>query len=142
MLLKVEADSGYGSVLGTGPGLTGSLGASETLPLLIPEDEPELNYLKPMTREELEAAAGGPGWKKFRSRLILLFWLCWLTIMGTAIIVIVQSPRPVPGQLHWWQKKLFYRLQPVLFLNVVSTGSGAISSEYLHVSRGKSDIQI
>ncbi|MCJ8740225.1 hypothetical protein PDJAM_G00056420 [Pangasius djambal] len=127
MPLKVEADSGYGSVVGPGPGLAGSMGASETLPLLVPEDEPELNYLKPMTREELEAAAGGPGWKKFRSRLVLLFWLGWLTILGIAITVIILSPRPVSGHLHWWQKELFYRLQPALILDVEGTGSGAIS---------------
>lgn len=129
MPLKVEADSGYGSMIGQGPGLAGSMGASETLPLLIPEDETELNYLKPMTREELEAAAGGPSWRKFRSRLVLLFWLGWLLLLGIAVIVIVQSPRPVTGHLHWWQKELFYRLQPALFLDVESTGSAAISSE-------------
>lgn len=129
MLLKVDADSGYGSMVGPGLGLAGSLGASETLPLLIPEDELELNFLKPMTREELEAAAGGPGWKKFRSRLVLLFWLGWLTILCIAITVIVQSPRPVAGHLQWWQKDLFYRIQPALFLDVESTRSGAISSE-------------
>lgn len=129
MLLKVEADSGYGSMLGPGPGLAGSLGTSETLPLLIPEDEPELHCLKPMTREELEAAAGGPGWKKFRSCLVLLFWLGWLTTLSIAIIMIVQSPRPVPGHLHWWQKELVFCLEPALFLDVESTGSGTISSE-------------
>lgn len=127
MQLKVEAGSGYGSMIGSG--LAVNLGASETLPLLIPEDELELNYLKPLTRAELEAAAGGPGWKKFRSRLVLLFWLCWLTILGIAIIVIIQSPRPVAPHLPWWQKELFYRIQPVLFMDADSTESGAISSK-------------
>ncbi|KAM9468580.1 amino acid transporter heavy chain SLC3A2 [Clarias gariepinus] len=125
MRLKVEAGSGYGSMLGGG--LAGTLGSSETLPLLIPDDEPGPTYLKPMTRDELEAVAGGPGWRKFRSHLVLFFWLSWLTILGTAIAVIVQSPQPVAGHLHWWQKKLFYQLQPALFTDAESTGSGAIS---------------
>uniref|UniRef100_W5LM91 Si:dkey-202g17.3 n=1 Tax=Astyanax mexicanus TaxID=7994 RepID=W5LM91_ASTMX len=126
MPLKVEGDPGYGSMVG--PGLSGSLGGSETLPLLIPSDlEPDLKAWKPMTREQLEAAAGGPGWKRFRSRLVLLFWVAWLAMLGAAIVVIVQSPRPVATPLHWWQNKLFYRLQPVLFLDVNNTESSAIS---------------
>lgn len=126
MPLKVEGDPGYGSMVG--PGLSGSLGGSETLPLLIPSDpEPDLKAWKPMTREQLEATAGGPGWKKFRSRLVLLFWVAWLAMLGAAIVVIVQSPRPVATPLHWWQNELFYRLQPVLFLDVKNTESSAIS---------------
>ncbi|XP_047676701.1 4F2 cell-surface antigen heavy chain [Tachysurus fulvidraco] len=125
MPLKVEAGSVYGRMIG--PSLAVSLGASETLPLLIPEDEPEQNYLKPLTRAELEAAAGGPGWKKFRSRLILLFWLSWLTILGIAITVIVQSPRPVAHRLPWWQKELFYRLQPALFMDAETSAISRVS---------------
>ncbi|KAI5099083.1 4F2 cell-surface antigen heavy chain-like, partial [Silurus meridionalis] len=127
MPLKVEAHSGYSNLIGSGPGLAGSLGASETLPLLIPEDEPERHYLKPLSREELEVVAGGPGWKKFRSRLVLLFWLAWLTVLGIAITTVVLTPRPVSGHLHWWQKAVFYRIQPALFLDAEGTGSGAIS---------------
>ncbi|KAI4882420.1 hypothetical protein NFI96_021740 [Prochilodus magdalenae] len=127
MPLKVDGDPGYGSIVGPGLSLSGSLGGSETLPLLIPEAVPDVNVWKPMNREQLEAAAGGPGWKKFRSRLVLFFWLGWLTILGTAVAVIVQSPRPVPTPLHWWQKELFYRLQPALFLDVDNTESSAIS---------------
>ncbi|XP_072547852.1 amino acid transporter heavy chain SLC3A2 [Salminus brasiliensis] len=129
MPLKVDGDPGYGSMVGPGLSLSSNLGGSETLPLLIPsEAEPDLKTWKPLTREQLEAAAGGTGWKKFRSRLVLLFWLAWLTMLGAAIVVIVQSPRPVAIPLHWWQKELFYRLQPALLLDINNTESSAISS--------------
>ncbi|XP_062873422.1 amino acid transporter heavy chain SLC3A2 [Trichomycterus rosablanca] len=127
MTLKVEGDIGYGSVVGPNLSLAGSLGGSETFPLLVSETEPNPDTWKPLSREELESVAGGPGWKKFRSRLVLLFWVGWLTMLGIAVAVIIQSPRPAPGHLHWWQKELFYRLQPALFLDVESTGSGPIS---------------
>ncbi|XP_036419508.1 4F2 cell-surface antigen heavy chain [Colossoma macropomum] len=127
MPLKMDGDPGYGSLVGPGLSLSGSLEGSETLPLLIPEAAPDLNTWKPMNREQLEAVAGGPGWRKFRSRLVLLFWLGWLTMLGTAIAVVIQSPRPVATPLHWWQKELFYRLQPALFLDVDNTESSAIS---------------
>ncbi|KAL7849021.1 hypothetical protein SRHO_G00206440 [Serrasalmus rhombeus] len=127
MPLKMNGDPDYGSMLGPGLSLSGSLGGSETLPLLIPEAVTDLNTWKPMNREQLEAVAGGPGWRKFRSRLVLLIWLGWLTMLGTAIMVIVQSPRPVATPLHWWQKEIFYRLQPALFLDVDNTELSAIS---------------
>ncbi|KAL6471326.1 hypothetical protein MHYP_G00199760 [Metynnis hypsauchen] len=127
MPLKMDGDPDYGSMVGPGLSLSGSLGDSETLPLLIPEAVTDLNTWKPMNREQLEAVAGGPGWRKFRARLVLLFWLGWLIMLGTAIMVVVQSPRPVATPLHWWQKELFYRLQPALFLDVDHTEFSAIS---------------
>ncbi|KAM9852827.1 amino acid transporter heavy chain SLC3A2 [Aulostomus maculatus] len=104
-------DAGYGSV--ASPGLSGSVGATETAPLLIPELEPVQPW-RPMNKEELESIAGGPGWRKARCYLVLLFWLAWVSILATAIVIIVKSPRPVVASLKWWQKSLFYQLQPDL----------------------------
>ncbi|XP_030633822.1 4F2 cell-surface antigen heavy chain [Chanos chanos] len=119
----MDSDPGYGSVaVGIGPGLAGSLEGSETVPLLIPEADE--SQWRPMTREELEQAAGGPGWKKLRSRLVLLFWLSWLAMLGVAVAIVVQSPRPVAPPLHWWQRELFYSLQPAVFMD----GDGAEAS--------------
>ncbi|XP_031588737.1 4F2 cell-surface antigen heavy chain isoform X3 [Oreochromis aureus] len=89
---------GYGSV---------PSGASETCPLLTPEPD---SLWRPMTREELEAA-NGPGWRKVRCYLVLLFWLAWVTILATSVAIIIKSPRPVATPLKWWQKSLFYQLQ-------------------------------
>lgn len=107
-------DAGYGSV--RGPGLTGSVGESESAPLLIPAEDPEpVRRWKPMSKEELEVAAGGPGWRRARCYLVLLFWLAWVAMLGTSIAIIVVSPKPVAAQLKWWQKSLFYQIQPDLF---------------------------
>ncbi|XP_074498197.1 4F2 cell-surface antigen heavy chain [Sebastes fasciatus] len=111
-------DPGYGSV--AGPGLSGTTGGgSESAPLLIPvpELEPEEHSFqnwRPLSKEELEVAAGGPGWRKVRCYLVLLFWLTWLAMLAVAVAIIVMSPRPVVPPLSWWQKTLFYRLQPDL----------------------------
>lgn len=124
-------DPGYGSVAASvGPGgLTGSMGGSETVPLLVPDPEPEPVPWQPMTKEELELAAGGPGWKKVRSRLVLLFWVAWLAMLGTAIAIVVQSPRPIATPLQWWQKSLFYQLQPALFMDAKAGRPDGISGE-------------
>lgn len=106
-------DSGYGAV--PGGGLSASMGVSESAALLIPEAEVEsAEQWHPMTREELEVAAGSPGWRKVRCYLVLLFWLAWLAMLGTAVAIVITSPRPVVTPLRWWQKTLFYQLHPDL----------------------------
>ncbi|XP_066533064.1 4F2 cell-surface antigen heavy chain [Hoplias malabaricus] len=127
MPLKVEGDPGYGSMVGQRISISESLGGSENHPLLVLEAEPDVKTLKPLNREQLEATAGGQGWRKFRSRLVLLFWLGWLSMLATALAVVALSPRPVVTPLHWWQRELFYRLQPALFLDVDNTEPSALS---------------
>ncbi|XP_071750324.2 amino acid transporter heavy chain SLC3A2 [Centroberyx gerrardi] len=134
-------DPGYGSVAAAaaGPGLSGSVGASEMARLLIPEPDPEpVQTWQPMSKAELEAAAGGPGWRKVRSRLVLLFWLAWLAMLGTSVAIIVKSPRPVATPLQWWQKSLFYQLRPALFMDAQTEGSGGITVVSEHLSYLKS----
>ncbi|XP_034556399.1 4F2 cell-surface antigen heavy chain [Notolabrus celidotus] len=119
-------DTGYGSV--PGPGLTGSVVDTESTPLLIPAEEPEpYQRWQPMSKEELELAAGGPGWRRVRCYLVLLFWLAWVAMLATSIAIIVVSPRPVATELTWWQKSLFYQLQPDLFTDKHSEGSEGIN---------------
>ncbi|XP_071352101.1 amino acid transporter heavy chain SLC3A2 isoform X2 [Trachinotus anak] len=119
-------DTGYGSV--PGPGLSGSVGASETAPLLIPEPEPEpVQQWQPLTKEELEVAAGGLGWRRVRCYLVVLFWLSWVAMLATSVAIIAVSPRPVVTPLKWWQKSLFYQLQPDLVMEAQAEGSGGIN---------------
>lgn len=121
-------DSGYGTV--PGARLSASMGASESAPLLIPEPEPEPGHRwQPLTMEELEVAAGGPGWRKLRCYLVLLFWLAWVAMLATSIAIVVTSPRPVVTPLRWWQKSLFYQLQPDLSTEKQTEGSGGINGE-------------
>ncbi|GAA6235285.1 4F2 cell-surface antigen heavy chain-like [Lates japonicus] len=119
-------DAGYGSV--PGPGLSGGVGGSETAPLLIPEPEPEpAHSWRPLSKEELEVAAGGPGWRRVRCYLVVLFWLTWVALLATSIAIIAISPRPVETPLKWWQKSLFYQLRPDLYMEAQAEGSEGIN---------------
>uniref|UniRef100_A0A665UJX3 Solute carrier family 3 member 2 N-terminal domain-containing protein n=1 Tax=Echeneis naucrates TaxID=173247 RepID=A0A665UJX3_ECHNA len=122
-------DTGYGSVSGP-PGLSGGAGCSETAPLLVPEHEPEPgDRWQPLTKQELEVAAGGPGWRRLRCYLVLLFWLAWLAMLATSIAIIALSPRPVAPPLRWWQRSLFYQLQPELLMEAQGRGPGEVDGE-------------
>jgi len=133
--------TGYGSVTGSvaGPGLSASgAGGSESAPLLIREPEPvPYQQWQPLTKEELELAAGGPHWRKARCYLLLLFWLAWVAMISGAIAILIMSPRPVAMSLEWWQKTLFYRLQPDLLAEKQAGGSVGVNGEQRPASLGK-----
>ncbi|XP_011606694.1 4F2 cell-surface antigen heavy chain isoform X1 [Takifugu rubripes] len=103
-------DGGYGAA----PGARLVAGEeSESAPLLVARDPYQW---KPLTSEELEVAAGGPGWKKMRCYLIAVFWFVWLAMLVGSVTVVVMTPRPVVTSLTWWQKSLFYQVQPSRFM--------------------------
>ncbi|RVE64841.1 hypothetical protein OJAV_G00130050 [Oryzias javanicus] len=127
------ADTGYGSVPGSG--LFGGAGSTETSPLLEPDPEP-VQHWQPLSKQQLEAAAGGPGWRKARHYLVLLFWLACIVIFSVAIGTIVMSPRPSATCLRWWQKSLFYQLQADLYMEAQARGpQGAteVSEQLAHL---------
>ncbi|XP_055082081.1 4F2 cell-surface antigen heavy chain [Periophthalmus magnuspinnatus] len=124
---------GYGSL--SSPGFSNSASGTEAVPLLIPEHEPEARQgWRPLSREELEDEAGSPGWRKFRFYLVLVFWLTWVALLGTAIAILVLTPKPVAQPLKWWQKTLFYQLQPDLQLDAALERSGNLNAVYEELS--------
>lgn len=125
--------TGYGAV--PGAGMSSSAGASESSPLISAENEPEHGHQwDPLTMEELEVAAGGPGWRRIRCYMVVLFWLAWISMLATSVAIIVTSPRPVVRPLTWWQKTLFYQLQPDLVTETQAEESGGFNGEERRVS--------
>ncbi|XP_057695502.1 4F2 cell-surface antigen heavy chain isoform X2 [Corythoichthys intestinalis] len=123
-------DTGYGSVAGPGLSSSGAASSSETAALLVPEPQfgEEAHEWRPMSKEELEESAGGPGWRRLRWYLVVLFWLVWLAMLAIAVAVILTSPRPVATPLAWWQESLFFQLQPDLFTGTPPGSSGAVEA--------------
>ncbi|KAM4742702.1 amino acid transporter heavy chain SLC3A2 [Anableps anableps] len=123
MPLTAGAEARYCSV--PGAGLQAAEGASETAPLLAPE--PVCQW-QPLNRHQLEAAAGGSGWRAVRCYLVVLFWLAWMTMLAVAVAIVVVSSKPVPTSLNWWQKCLFYQIQLEMSPDLQGEGSGAINA--------------
>lgn len=132
MPLNAGAEACYGSVPDAGP--PGGEGASETAPLL--GLEPVCQW-QPMNRQQLEAAAGGPGWRAVRCYLVVLFWLAWMTMLAVAVAIVVISPKPVPTTLKWWQRSLFYQIQPEPSPHVQDERSGGINGKNKRKCDGK-----
>ncbi|XP_054883894.1 4F2 cell-surface antigen heavy chain [Poeciliopsis prolifica] len=116
-------------------GSPGGEGASEAAPLLRLEP---VGQRQPMNRQQLEAAAGGPGWRAARCSLVVLFWLAWVTMLVVSVAIVVISPKPVPTTLKWWQRSLFYQVQPELSPHVRDERSGGIDAVCEHLPYLKS----
>jgi len=121
-------ETGFGGV--PEGGLVAGVGNSETAPLLIPEPDPEPVYQwQPLSKGELETAAGGPGWRRARCYLVVLFWIAWVSMLAISVAIVVMSPRPVGTSLKWWQRTVYYRLQPDLSTEAQAEGSEGVSGK-------------
>lgn len=119
---------GYGSL--SSPGFSHSGGGTGDAPLLISTDEYDTGPdWTPLNREQLEVAAGGPKWRRFRLYLVLLFWVTWVAMLAASVVLLVTAPKPVARPLTWWQKTLFYQLQADLRLEAPVEEPDALSEE-------------
>ncbi|XP_044291386.1 probable protein phosphatase 1N [Varanus komodoensis] len=95
---------------------------SERLPLL-DKGAPGSPYLN---REEVVSQAGVAPWPGLRRALLLLLGALLACLLATAILLLVQMPRPRPP-LAWWQAASFSRLPPTSFRDSDGDGLGDLA---------------
>lgn len=67
-------------------------------------------------KEEVMRYADEPFWKRLRIILLVLFWIGWLAMLVTAIIIIAMAPRcPPRADLKWYQTETVYQVMPESF---------------------------
>ncbi|KAK0148935.1 4F2 cell-surface antigen heavy chain [Merluccius polli] len=119
----MPVNAGYGSIAAAAAAAAPRRPEDAESAALLPAEEPSdqrgaSSSWQPLTKEELQGgSAGSLRWAKVRSRLVLLFWLSWLAMLGAAVAIVVVSPRPVAAPLRWWQTSPFYRLRPALLVD-------------------------
>ncbi|KAL1236815.1 Amino acid transporter heavy chain SLC3A1 [Trichinella spiralis] len=64
-----------------------------------------------LTKEQLQIYADDPYWKKLRISLFALFWIIWIALFATAVVIVALTPK-CPGKpvQSWWQNQLCYRI--------------------------------
>ncbi|KRX22040.1 4F2 cell-surface antigen heavy chain [Trichinella nelsoni] len=64
-----------------------------------------------LTKEQLQIYADDPYWKKLRISLFALFWIIWIALFATAVVIVALTPK-CPGKpvKSWWQNQLCYRI--------------------------------
>jgi len=76
-------------------------------------------------KEEVMRYADEPFWKRLRVILLVMFWLGWLAMLVTAVIIIAVAPRCPPRPDHkWYQKETVYQVLPESFYDGNDDGIG------------------
>jgi len=72
-----------------------------------------------LTKEELMEFANDPFWKRLRWFLFALFWLVWIAMLVSAIVIIVLAPRCVPPpEVPWIQESAIMEYDQATFPDI------------------------
>ncbi|KJH50546.1 alpha amylase, catalytic domain protein [Dictyocaulus viviparus] len=78
-----------------------------------------------LTEEELEPYRDNPRWKCTRMVLFVLFWIVWLLLFGSAIVLVVVSPGcHAKAKPNWWQTAITYSIWVPSFQDSDDDGYG------------------
>ncbi|XP_066995334.2 amino acid transporter heavy chain SLC3A1 isoform X2 [Anabrus simplex] len=65
-----------------------------------------------LTKDQLLECAYRPLWVWLRGTLITAYWLAWLIMLVTAVVIIKNAPKcNSPQPLEWWQRSPIYQVQ-------------------------------
>jgi hypothetical protein len=80
---------------------------------------------KGLTKEELMQYATDPFWVKLRWALFILFWIIWVAMLVSSVIIIIYAPKcPSPDPKQWWQKGPIYKVDVGSFPDTNEDGKG------------------
>ena len=64
-----------------------------------------------LTKEELMKYANDPYWVRLRWALFILFWIIWVAMLVSSIVIIIYAPKcPSPEPKEWWQKNAMVKV--------------------------------
>ena len=108
-----------------------SVSKQDEVEIEIPNGKKTTDEFCGLTKEELLKYADDPFWVKVRWILLILFWVVWIGMLVSAILIIVFAPKcPPRPKLDWWQKSAVYQAYPRSFKDSGSDGSGDLKGVY------------
>lgn len=86
-------------------------GTSATVDLESGGAKEKQGFAPALTKSELMKYATDPFWVRLRWALFILFWLIWVGMLVSAVVIIIYAEKcPSPAPKQWWQKKPVYEV--------------------------------
>jgi solute carrier family 3, member 2 len=84
-----------------------------------------------LSKEEIMKYGSDPTWVRMRWMLFLTFWLVWFTMLASAVVIVVTSPKCAHRpKMNWWQKEVVYQIETSNFKDSDGDGIGDINGKY------------
>ncbi|XP_043551574.1 4F2 cell-surface antigen heavy chain-like [Chiloscyllium plagiosum] len=89
-----------------------------------PDKEARVQTSSLFTPLELQMA-GGLKWTWVRRCVLAAFWLTWISLLASALVIIVRTPEcKLLPRLRWWQRKPMYRIAMQSYYDTNGDGFG------------------
>lgn len=78
-----------------------------------------------LSKEEVMLYSTDPAWVRLRWILFALFWIVWFSLLGSAVLIVMFSPKcPYKPKYEWWQKEVVYQVDVEKFKDSSNDGLG------------------
>ena len=78
-----------------------------------------------LSKEEVMLYSKDPAWVRLRWILFALFWIVWFSLLGSAVLIVMFSPKcPYKPKYDWWQKEVVYQVDVEKFKDSSNDGFG------------------
>jgi len=83
-----------------------------------------------LSKDELLKYAKDPQWVKIRWIICALFWIIWVAMLASAILLIIFQPKcPYKPRLEWYQKGVIYQIDVKKFKDSNGDGIGDVNGK-------------
>jgi hypothetical protein len=91
-----------------------------------------------LSKSEVLKYATDPKWVKIRWFIFAIFWILWLAMLVTAVLLIVFSPKcPYRPRLDWYQSEVFYQIDLAKFKDSNGDGIGDLKGNCFKTHKSK-----
>ena len=85
-----------------------------------------------LTKEQVMEFGKDPAWIRIRWTFFFLFWFIWVTMLVSAVLVVVFTPAcPFRPKMNWWEKEVVYQIEIENFKDSNDDGKGDLAGGFL-----------
>jgi hypothetical protein len=81
-----------------------------------------------LTKEQVMEYGKDPAWIRIRWAFFFLFWIVWVGMLVSAVLIVVFTPScPFRPKMNWWEKEVVYQIDVENFKDSNNDGTGDLA---------------